>query len=99
MALCGSCYGFGGALAAAALRFFTMGLGGVFASRSSRAFRKRVNLASRCSASSSTSLRTMRVVLSIGVSGLGLPALNTDVFVSFANGFLLDSLSVPVWAG
>ncbi len=64
--------------------FYRDGFLGVFASRSRRALRRRSILICRCSASSSTIFRTMRVVLSIGVSALGVCVLNTLVFVSFA---------------
>ena len=67
-------------------------LDGVFCSLSRRALRRRLILTCLCSASSSAIFRTMRVVLSICVSALGACALNTLVFVSFANFILLDKL-------
>ena len=62
------------------------GFFGVFASLSRRALRRRSILACRCTASSSTIFRTMRVVLSIGVSGVETFALIAVAFVRFANG-------------
>lgn len=59
--------------------------GGVFASLSRRALRSREFLASRCSVSSSTICLTIRVVLSIEVSGLESYTLNRLFFVSFVN--------------
>lgn len=58
---------------------------GVFASLSRRVLRSRVTLACRCSASSSTICLTIRVVLSIAVSGLEVYSLNRLSFVNFVN--------------